>query len=408
MKKEIAVIGGGAAGLFAAIHAARTNKAIKVKVYERMDRVGKKILATGNGRCNFTNKNILIENYHGKNNNFAQYALEKFNNEKTIDFFSSIGILSKEGTSGKIYPYSMQASSVLDALRNEVIRLNIEIITESDIKEILNYKGQFKIKTHNKLYSASAVIMALGGKASSNLGSNGSGYKIMEKLGHKTTKLSPALVQIKTSSDAVKGLNGIKINAKAYLYKGKKYISSEIGEILFTNYGLSGPPIFQLSALAQSDGMSVLIDLMPEYSFEEIYKMLLERKKLLSHLLSDSFFNGMINKKIGMMILKKSGVYKLSLPVCDISNETLKKACENIKNFSFDIKGLNGFENAQVTAGGLETNMFNCKTMESKIIKGLYAAGEIFDIYGDCGGYNLQWAWSSGYIAGVNAALSMR
>lgn len=408
MKKEIAVIGGGAAGLFAAIHAAQANKAVKVKIYDRMDRIGKKILATGNGRCNFTNANILIENYHGKDNDFAQYALKKFDNKKTIDFFSKIGILSKEGKNGKIYPYSMQASSVLDALRNEVSRLNIEIITESEIKEILKRNGQFKIKTRNKLYNVSAVIMATGGKASPNLGSNGSGYKIMEKLGHKITTLSPALVQIKTSLDAVKGLNGIKINAKASLYKGKKYISSEIGEILFTNYGLSGPPIFQLSALAQSNGMSILIDLMPEYNFEKIYKMLLERKKLLSHLLSDSFFNGMINKKIGMMILKKSGVCKLSIPVCEISDETLKKACKNIKSFSFEIKGLNGFENAQVTAGGLETNMFDYKTMESKIIKGLYAAGEIFDIYGDCGGFNLQWAWSSGYIAGVSAALSMR
>ncbi len=405
-KPILAIIGGGASGMTAAIFAARKSKGkIKIIILEKMDRVGKKILATGNGRCNFSNIFADCKNYHGKSPEFTSYALSKFNPLSTIDFFASIGVLSKQEQDGRIYPYCDRASSVLDALRFELDRLGVEIRTSFKINEIIADKSGFKlISKNNPSLSAQRIIIAAGGCASPNLGSDGSGFELLRKLSHKVTKLSPALVQLKTEEKEVRSLKGIKFIGKASAYVNDKKIADQTGEILFTDYGLSGIPIFQLSVLtALKDNIKIKLDFMPEYSYKEVYEILISRRKQLSHLRSENFFNGLINNKIGCMTAKKSGIEKLSLPVKDISDENIKKMAALIKQTVFNISGTKGFENAQVTAGGVLCSEFDDKTMQSKLIKGLYCTGEIYDIWGDCGGFNLQWAFSSAFLAAESA-----
>ncbi|MBR1444886.1 MAG: NAD(P)/FAD-dependent oxidoreductase [Firmicutes bacterium] len=409
MKRKIAIIGGGASGIMAAISASLTNKNITVTILERMDRIGKKILATGNGRCNFTNRNTSMYNFYGEEPDFVKNALEEFTVGDTVDFFGKIGILVKEEKDGKMYPYSNQASSVIDALRNKLYLLeNVEIVTGFDVCDIKKVKSGFEIySTDKKMCAADRVIIAGGGCAAPNLGSNGSCFKLLKKLGHGITKLSPALVQIKTTTEIVKGLAGIKFDGTAECYIDGEFTAKEEGEILFTDYGLSGPPIFQLSAIIGREwgkDIKIILDIMPEYEQREIYEILRQRREILSELSCENFFVGMINKKIGNVIAKKSGIEKLSLMIKNIDESIMRRMAKNIKNLEFRVIETNGWKNAQVTAGGVDTGEFERESMESKKVKGLYCCGEIFDIYGDCGGYNLQWAWSSGYVAGKNAA----
>ena len=410
-KNVLAVIGGGASGLVGGICAKRILKdKCAVVILERMDRIGKKILATGNGRCNFTNINTSPSYFYGENPDFVKYAFQKFGIYETIDFFKNLGIYPKEEEKGKMFPYSDQASSVLDVLRNEIQRLGIEVVTGYDVENIRKNNSGFTISSGSgeNVY-ADRVIVSAGGCASPNLGSNGSGFTILKRLGHRITKLSPALVQLKTEKDIVKGLKGIKFTGNVKMFSNDRLIGEDYGEVLFTDYGLSGPPIFQLSALsAINKGCKVILDFMPELSEKDIFDILSERKRNLSFLTMESFFVGLLNKRIGNVIARKSGIEKLSYKVSDLKRDNIWSMCENIKNLSFDIIGQNGFNNAQVTAGGASVREFNDKTMESLKIKGLYASGEILDIFGACGGFNLQWAWSSGALAGISAAESLR
>ena len=399
---DIAVIGGGASGITAAITAARRGAC--VTVVERLPRVLKKLLATGNGRCNMSNQNAAVCNYHGKNPGFIKDVADMFWVQETIAFFEELGVLARIEEDGKIFPYSMRASSVSDVLRSEVKRLGIKEVCgfeASDIKktkrgfEIISYKG-------DKLF-ADRVILAPGGKASPDLGSNGSGYRLAEKFGHKTTKLYPALVQIKTKNPAAKSLKGLKVDAGAGFFKDGRLLKSSEGEILFTDYGLSGPPIFELSRLASvsSDG-EIRLDLMPEYLEKEVYSMLLKRRSLDKAL--EEFFTGMLEKRMGQILLKAVGAAPLSRSSRSLSEKEAAALAKIIKGWSFPADGTMSWNNAQVTAGGTDTSDIDPKTLESRLVGGLYFAGEILDIDGDCGGYNLQWAWSSGYIAGRNAA----
>lgn len=408
-KNVLAVIGGGASGLIAGITAKRIIKDNgRVVIFERMDRIGKKILATGNGRCNFTNMNTSVSDFYGKNPDFVKYALQKFNVYDTLDFFEELGIYPKEEDNGKMYPYSDQASSVLDVMRNELQRLNIEIVTGFDVKVINKNKNGFRIISFSEEeINASKVIIAMGGCASPNLGSNGSGFTVLKSLGHTITKLNPALVQMKTKENIVKGLKGIKFMGNVKIIAKGEIVGEECGEVLFTDYGLSGPPIFQLSAVsAINKDCAVLLDFMPELSEKDVFDILSERKKRLTGLTMEYFFVGLFNKRIGNVIAKKSGIEKLSFNVSNLNRETIWSMAENIKGLYFDIIGQNGWNNAQVTSGGASTREFNDKTMESLKVNGLYASGEVFDIFGRCGGFNLQWAWSSGTLAGKSAAKS--
>lgn len=410
MKKTLAIVGGGAVGLSSAIHAYNMSKgSINIIILEKMDRVGKKILATGNGRCNFTNIYATYENFYGEDKFFTKYFLEQFSPQDTIDFFYNLGVLHTVLENGKVYPYSEQASSILDALRNRIDNLNMPIKTEFDVKNITQKNNKFKIiSTKNETIIADKIIFATGGMSSQNLGSNGSGINLLKSLGHSCTKLTPALVQLKTPPEKVKSLKGIKITGTLKMYNGSNFLKEDYGEILFTDYGISGPPVFQLSTLfARYKNLIAYIDFMSSFSEEEVFNILKDRKKLLNYTNMENYFNGLLNKRLGNIIAKNSGIEKLSFLVKHLTDDILKNMANLIKNYKLEILDTNGFNNAQVTAGGLKTNEFNDKTLESKIIKGLYCAGEILDVLGDCGGFNLQWAWSSSYVATKSCIKSM-
>ncbi len=388
---DTAIIGGGAAGLASAVFAARRGK--KVLLLERLPRVGKKILSTGNGRCNLTNKNIRPERYHGQDASFAKEALSAFPLSDTLSFFESIGLAVSEGEHGKLYPKSLQASSVLDLLRLELSRLGVSETVDAFVKDIKKEKGGFQITTEDgRSFSSKTVILATGGKAAPSMGTDGEGFALAQNFGHTCITPIPSLVQIKTEPP-MRALKGVKHVGEASLYIDGAHVHSETGEILFTDYGLSGPPIFNLSRYAsegvrQNRKVRVLLNLFPDYTPEDLFSFLSARKEALPHLTEDAFLFGLLPKLLGREITKRArDLYDLS---------------GLLSAFPLKVTGVMPWANAQVTAGGIATKDVNPKTMESALCPGLYFCGEILDIDGDCGGFNLQWAWSSAYVAAQN------
>lgn len=391
MSKKIAVIGGGASGLVAAISAARAGAF--VTIYEKNSRLGKKILSTGNGRCNLSNKNADISRYHGHDTSFMTDIINSFWVDETLDFFSELGLITRTEADGKIYPYSNQASAVLDVLRFEAERLSIPIVYDFEASKLVRTKGGYTFSSFDGRQDfANSVILATGGKAAPDTGSCGSGYSLAKMMGHNVTKTFPSLVQIKTKGNFSKSLKGIKTDALVSIGNTEYF-----GELLFTDYGISGPPVFSLSSYLSTED-TVLIDFMPDYLKEDIYAILKKRTSLSVNL--ENYFVGMLNKRLGMALLKASGISPLSREASSLTDSELSCLTDSIKSFSLDIDGTLSWNNAQVTKGGVEVLGINPKTMESLYNEGLYFCGELTDIDGDCGGFNLQWAWSSGITAG--------
>lgn len=412
-KIKIAIIGGGASGLVSAISFAKALKHrnnVEIVVLERLDRVGKKILATGNGRCNLSNLNTNEKYYHSKNPKFVKDVLSQFNFKDTIAFFESIGLICRIEEDGRIYPYSNQASSVLDILRMEVQHLGIKEICDFEVNNIKKHKNKFIISsTNNQKYEASKIILSTGGNAQPNLGSNGSGYKLLKSLSHTITDISPSLVQIKSDSKIVKALNGIKVNAEAKIICNNKVIRKEKGELLFTEYGLSGILILQLSTIIKNfkaQNIKISVDIMPEFEKNNVKEIIQNKISKENWKSLENFFVGILNKKVGQMILKSAGIYPLSRKANSLSSSEINKIVETIKDWQFNITGTMSWNNAQVTSGGVNTEEFDSSSLESKKIKNLYVTGELLDVDGDCGGFNLQWAWSTGFIAGKSAAIT--
>ena len=449
---KIAVVGGGASGLMAAVTAGNFGDT-EVTVFEQKSRVGKKILATGNGRCNLTNTNASPEHYYGRNKEFIRSVLTLCAPPKTLALFSEIGLLCKEEHGGRVFPYSQQASTVVDVFRNRLAGLAINVENGVKIKDVIpeangfrlegvrhfegvkpaEENGYFEKKTHaeeknyqedeDKVYFCDRLILACGGMAGPVFGSDGSGFSLLEKLGHSIIKPVPALVQLKTDTDFCKGLTGIKVECgiKAFV-RGEERVRDEdpdrvkvtgqtkevdraAGEVLFTAYGLSGSGILDISrVLYQNEKITLSLDFMPDHTPEKVEEMLFERQKTLSGLTLEQYLVGLINKKVGYALLKRSGIERLSRGIYGLKPVEIRAIARTVKNLEIAVTGHNGWANAQVTAGGADTGEFDYQTMASRKIPGLYCAGEIFDVFGDCGGYNLQWAWSSGYLAGLSAA----
>ncbi|MBU5439090.1 NAD(P)/FAD-dependent oxidoreductase [Tissierella sp. MSJ-40] len=406
MSNKIIIIGGGAAGMMAALSARRNGG--EVLILERNDRVGKKILATGNGRCNYTNLNLSINNYHGKNPKFAYSPLSQFNVEKTIDFFEKLGITPAVEDNGKVFPLSFQSSSVLDILRFELDYEGVEVITGAFVAEIKK-KNKFKVTLKDgKSFEGDKVIIATGGMASPNTGSDGNGYTLCKSVGHTIVDVFPGLVQLKLEGNLFNQLDGVKFVGAASLYQDKRLIKEDKGDILFTNYGISGPPILQLSRIAleylnKGKEVEIKVSIIHTKSEEELFDYLIYRFELMPKKTIEIALVGLINKRLILPILKETTIDK-NKNVANLSKEEILKIAKILTDWRFKVIGSKSWGNAQVTAGGISTNEINSSTMESKIIKGLYLVGEVIDIDGDCGGFNLQWAWSSGYIAGINAA----
>lgn len=403
---DIAVIGGGAAGLAAAITAARNGA--RVVIIEKEARVGKKLLATGNGRCNFTNRFVTEHRYHGGDPAFTAYANELFSPDDNIAFFRSLGVMATEEDEGKIYPLSLQAAAVLDMLRLETERLKIALKILTAVKEVLPNKKGFALKTEEGSFFAGKVVVACGGMASPELGGSALGYELLEHCGHRRTALAPALVKIKTDNRLTNALKGIKVEGVLTLKKRGAVVGREKGEILFTDFGISGPPVLQLSRCLCFENVADFtaeIDLLPQLEDAAPVELLRERRELLGDVPLEYYLTGLVQKKVGQLLLKEALGCKLSRSVSSLSDGELRRVAAILKHFTLEVKGALGWKQAQVTAGGIATADFNPKTMESCIVPGLYAVGEVLDIDGDCGGFNLQWAWASGRLAGESARI---
>lgn len=400
MINDLIVIGGGAAGLCAAVYFKKENPKATVRILEALPRVGKKLALTGNGRCNITNNNIHLSCYHGNDVEFCRRALEKYNIDFTEKFFESIGVeFASEGD--KVYPASFQASSVVDCLRFAADELGIITHLETVVTNIQITKSGYKVICGQMSFLAYNVIIATGLLSGGDrLGCDGKMLEVLKKAGFKTVKLAPAIVQIKTETDVVKQLKGVKTYANATLLADGKKLRTDFGEVLFTDYGLSGPPILQISrgVSVSKSQCEVSLDIVPEIDFITLEEKLKIRVKELSHRNLDEFFTGMMQKRIGQVLLKTIGC-RLSDNTETLDTQKIKKLANLMKNWKFKVLGTTGFLNSQVTAGGLSTDEFSNITMECKTAKGLYCIGEILDIDGDCGGFNLQWAWSSAFCA---------
>ena len=412
MNSDIIIIGGGASGLISAIAAAR--QGASVMILEHKERIGKKILATGNGKCNFTNRKQIPGNYRGEDPEFAWNVLQKFGATDTIDFFEHIGIKPKE-RNGYLYPASDQASSVLDVLRMEIGRYPIVIRCEEHVEQIRKKRDRFIVQTNNEEYYADQIILCTGGKAAKTHGSDGSGYALAKQLGHKVTTVVPALTSCYIKGTFMKGWAGVRVNAKVSLFIDRMEgipTAEEIGELQMVDYGISGIPIFQISryaafAVEGNKQVFIKVDFFPEYSYDELLRYMEDRMECSPFKTMEEQMIGMFHKKLNIVLLKESDI----LPWQEsnrLPESKVKKLCQTMKAFFVEVTRVNSFDKAQATAGGVLTKEVNAETMESNIITGLYFAGEILDIDGTCGGYNLQWAWSTGYIAGTHAGKRKR
>ena len=386
------IIGGGFAGMVLAIALAKEFGGDNIMLLEGNDRLGKKVLSTGNGQCNITNKNVLCGHYHGNNINFENNVLSEFSQQFLISFFKDLGLyIMPDGD--KYYPLSRQASSVLDALRFKISSLKINVKLNS--KAIGTNREKYFITTlenGEKIYSENLII-ATGGKSAKHTGSDGNGYNLAKSFNHNITPLYPSLVQLKCDKEQIKGLKGLKQYSKLSGEIGGKIVCQTEGDVLFTDYGVSGNATFYVSAyLSGKQNKSVIIDLCPQIDKNELIDFLNYKVKNCSYLKIEDLFSGIINKKVALAVLKNKFDVRFD---DDVSKINVVKAVEAVKNFKLAVLGDTGFDNSQVTRGGVDVVNVDDKSMQSKLVKGLYFAGEILDVDGDCGGYNLQWAFSS-------------
>ena len=395
----VIVIGGGASGIVAALTAAE-NKHNRVLLLERQARIGRKLLATGNGRCNLTNTGAAPENYHGENPAFAVPALEAFPPEKALAFFHELGLLTQEEYGGRVYPLSNSANSVLDVLRFALDKAGVEQRCSTPVKGVRKEKQGFSVETENERLHADKLILACGGAAGAKLGGVMDGYQLAKSLGHKRTGLYPALVQLLTEPEYPRSLKGVRVQCSLRLKRRAFLLAKAGGELQFTETGVSGPAVFDLSRAAATggEGLALHIALLPG-SAGELTALLRKRREQYPELPASEILTGMLHNRLGRMLVKYAGLNG-GAPLSSLSEEELARLAGACLDFSLPVTGTEGFDNAQVTAGGLRSSDFNARTLESRLVPGLFACGELLDIDGDCGGYNLQWAWASGKLAG--------
>ncbi len=397
--EKVVVIGGGASGMMAALTAAQGGR--QVVLLERQGRVGRKLAATGNGRCNLTNINASIENYHGENAEFAAPALARFTPQDTLDFFHALGLVTVTEYGGRVYPLSNSANSVVDVLRFALEATGVDARCGVSARSILRAGSGYEVKTDDDNIHADYLIVACGGAAGAKLGGVMDGYELLKPLGHKRTGLYPALVQLITDADYPRALKGVRADAGIALVAGEETLRESAGEVQFTETGVSGPAVFDISrdASVGGEGLKVKLDFMREYSFESVRELLNKRVTRFPRLAAAELFTGAVHNRLGRMLIKYAGI-DAARELSKLTPAELDAAAHAAKCFALRVKGTEGFDSAQVTAGGIRTAGIDAQTLQSWFMPRLFICGELLDVDGDCGGYNLQWAWASGHVAG--------
>ena len=396
---DVIVIGGGASGMMAALTAAENGRS--VVLLERQSRVGRKLLATGNGRCNLTNYHVSPDHYHGEDSSFCAHALRAFDTGTTLQYFASLGLLTVSEDSGRVYPMSNMAGSVLDVLRYALERPGIRVCTGQAVTAVKRIAEGFTVRTEAEVFAARKVILAAGGAAGSKVGGVMDGYRLAKMLGHHRTVLYPSLVQLRTDPTYPRALKGIKAECSIAILRGGERVAANHGEVLFTEYGVSGPAIFDISRTVSTGGEGPVcaLDFFPDWETREVLDWLRLRREAMGAREASTLLVGSCHTRLGQMLCKAAGF--TSQRAADLTDSDLERIARQVKRFALPITGTCGFDQAQVTAGGLRTEEFDPETLESRVVPGLYACGEVLDVDGDCGGFNLQWAWSSGHLAGL-------
>lgn len=389
--KKVVIIGGGASGMMAAIQAARTGAA--VTLLEHNEKPGKKILATGNGRCNLTNLVQEPSRYRSSQPDFPWKIITQYPLEDTLAFFSELGIYTKD-RNGWVYPYSDQAAGVAQVLELEARHQKVKIKTTEEVTDILREDGQYLVKTATWQYPCDSVIISCGSSASNVEGSSTTGYELAEKLGHMVVKPLPSLCGIRGKDNYYAKWAGSRMDGRITLEIDGETVGEEQGEILFTEYGISGIGVFQLSryAVRGTDEGKIAtyhLDLMPQLTKEELVKLLLDRQQAGSYKNPQELLIGLLPRKMIDVLVKKT--YEP------------EKIAERLKDWQVPVKGAYALQQAQICSGGVDPRELT-EQLESRLHPGIYFTGEVIDVDGPCGGYNLQWAWSSGAVAGRVAA----
>ena len=397
----IGIIGAGASGMAAALATAE-NPDVQVILLERQARVGRKLSATGNGRCNLTNLHANKDSYHGDDPAFAAVAMERFSVADTLAWFADLGLYTVAEDSGRVYPYSDQANSVVDVLRFALEKDNIRLEAGFEVEKVKKMAEGFRIDGTGGTIMCDKLIIACGGLAGSKLGGSMAGYKLLRSFGHRCTKLRPTLVQLKSDWHGSAALKGVRANCRAEILKDGEIFSTSAGELQFTEYGLSGPVIFEISrdVCSTKGDWCCRLDFLPDRDEQWLQNQLLTRKK--TRLKAEDLLTGILHNRLGRVITQSVGISGY-VPISQLEEYEISMVAKAVKHFEVALTEPMDMDSAQVTAGGIVTSEFDPETMESKLVSGLYACGEVLDIDGDCGGYNLQWAWSSGKMAGMSA-----
>jgi predicted Rossmann fold flavoprotein len=391
-QQKIAIIGAGASALISSYILIK--RGFDVTIFEKNSKIGRKLLTTGNGRCNITNEDIKLENFHSNNTNFLKPILEQFSYKKCKELFSEIGIEFIKGQKTRVYPMSLTASSVVDILSDEIRNLGVKIKLDCEVKKVENKNNKYLV--NGELFDK--LVIASGSKAMPKFGSSEFGYELAKEFGHTIIEPFASLVQLVSSEKNLDIITGVKVDGVANNIKG---------DILFTKYGLSGNSILDLSReisykLQYEKSVKVVVDTMPHMQRNKIVDILQKRSKTHPHRDLILFLDGLINKKLAKYIILKSNLAKHIKNAGALNRKDIMNIVHNIKNLQFNIIDTKGFETCEVCAGGVNVDEINNQTFESKRQKGLYFIGEVLDVDGDCGGYNLHFAWASGYIMAKN------
>ena len=397
---DAVIIGGGASGLMCAISAKQKNPKLNIAIIEKNDRVGKKLLSTGNGRCNLTNKNVAADKYIGSFKEQTAGIIKRYDTPALLEYFKGLGLLTYCDSEGRYYPISKQASSVLDVLRFNCEKLGVDILCSQTIHSLSKSGNGFAVKTADGNINTKKLVICCGSKAAPKLGGSASGLDYLKNFGHTVVPFSPALCPIKVNSAVLKSLKGLRASGKASLYRNDKLVKEEVGEIQFTESALSGICVFNLSLYAKETD-TIRLDLANNISFEELCAFLQNNKNRFGFLTADNIFTGILQKRLAQAVLKLSGIGFNKL-ISELTDDELKTLAQTAKSMEFHVSGKAGFEQAQCALGGVSGTEIDGKTMMSKKVNNLYVCGEAVDICGECGGYNLHFAFASGIIAGEN------